>query len=110
MKKLHLSLYCFILAVGNCFVPIMLLSVANLMRISYHHILGDAPLGRETEIALGWPVWFFVFTGLFWAAFALIWIPKFPISRLTHSLLALCIIECIALLYFVWYVFLSIQW
>src|ERR1700677_1469369 len=103
MKKIHLAPYCFILTVGNCFTPLILRSVAYLMRGTYHHILGDLSLGRETEIALALPVWFFIFTGCFALAFAGLWVPKLSLSWLAHWLLSACIIECAALLYFAWY-------
>lgn len=102
MKKAHLAPYCLLLAAGNCFLPWFLGGIAQLMRMSYHHMLEGAVLARLTQFALALPPWLYGFTALSFLACLGLLVQRVPASVLAHFLLVICVLESVALFYFAW--------
>ena len=101
MKKLHIAPYCIALAVGNCFLPLLLGQVGEIMEWVYHGALGGKQmLAGCTLLALALPPWFYVFTALSILACVGLFIRRVSVSLLVHWLLALCILECVVLVFF----------
>jgi hypothetical protein len=101
MKKLHIAPYCIALAVGNCFLPGLLGQVGQIMEWVHqpvpdwkHRVAGCTPL------ALALPPWFYAFTALSILAGVGLFTRKVSVSLLVHWLLAVCILECVALSFF----------
>jgi hypothetical protein len=103
MKKLQLAPYCVALAVGNCVLPFLLSQVAECMRMVYQQNLGDgAVLWATTQFALAMPLWFYLFALLSILAGVGLYIQRVSVSFLVQWLLAIAILECIALSCFAW--------
>jgi hypothetical protein len=104
MKKIHLAPYCIALAVGNCILPSLLGQVADQMRIFYSGMHGGASyvVPAATEFALAVPLWFYIFTALTALAMVGLFIRTVSVSVLVHWLFGVCILECVALFFFVW--------
>jgi len=107
MKKTHLAPYCIVLTVGNCILPSQLGQLAWWMRRIYDAGLTHGrSLPSPTELALAMPVWFYIFTALAIVASVCYFIRRVPGSFLVHWLLVTCILESVALFYFVMGIFL----
>lgn len=103
MKKIYLAPYCIALAAGNCFLPLLLGQVAQLMQTVYHRVEGwKYLLLTTTQFALALPPWFWIFTALSVLAVLGLFIRRVSVLLLVHWLLAVCILECMALFFFAW--------
>ena len=101
MKKLHLAPYCIALAVGNCWLPLLLGKVGQVMESVYHRVLGwEDLIAESTRLALVLPPWFYIFTALSILACFGLFIRRVSVSVLVHWLLAVCILECVTLFFF----------
>jgi hypothetical protein len=101
MKKVHIAPYCIAFAVGNCFLPLLLGQVGEIMEWVYHGAKGwESMLAGCTRLALALPSWFYIFTALSILACAGLFIRRVSVSLLVHWLLAVCILECGALSFF----------
>ena len=99
MKKVHIAPYCIALAVGNCFLPLLLGQVGQIMEWVYRGPKGGMVAGC-TRLALALPSSFYIFTALSILACAGLFIRRVSVSLLVHWLLAVCILECGALSFF----------
>jgi hypothetical protein len=101
MKKFHIAPYCIALAIGNCFLPVLLGRVAQIMEWVYQRAPEWKPmLAGCTILALALPPWFYTFTGLSILACVGLCTRRVSVSLLVHWLLAVCILECVALTFF----------
>jgi hypothetical protein len=103
MKKLHVAPYCIALAVGNCFLPLLLGYITHFMGAMYRKgLAGDVWLEASTQFALAIPSWFYIFTALSSLACVGLFVRRVSVSLLVHWLLAVCLLECVALFCFAW--------
>jgi hypothetical protein len=101
MKKLHIAPYCIALAVGNCVLPELLAQLGQIMAWVYHGALGgEQALAGCTRLALALPPWFYVFTVLSLLALVGLFIRRISLALMVHWLLAVCLLECVALFFF----------
>jgi hypothetical protein len=101
MKKLHIAPYCIALAVGNCFLPVLLGQVGQIMEWVYQRVPEwKHMVAGSTLLALAVPPWFYVFTALSILACVGLFTRRVSVSLLMHWLLAVCILECVALSFF----------
>ncbi len=100
--KIHLAPYCFLLTVGNCFLPNVLAKLADIMRETFDpaHAAAGRPMPGATVMALAMPYWFYIFTAISISSTAGLFIQKVSPTLLTHVLLCVCILQCVALLFF----------
>jgi hypothetical protein len=110
MKKLHIAPYCVALAIGNSFLPQLLGRVGQIMEWVYHR--GSPEWERMaagcTPIALALPPWFYVFTALSILACVGLFIRQLSASLLVHWLLGVCMLEYVALIFFVFGICISL--
>jgi len=101
MKKVHIAPYAIALALGNCFLPLLLGHVGHIMEWVYHRASGwEEMVAGSTLLALALPPWFYVFTALSILACVGLFIRRVPVSLLVHWLLAVCLLECVVLVFF----------
>jgi hypothetical protein len=101
MNKRHVAPYCIALAIGNCFVPLVLAQVTQIMESVYGGVLGwKQMIAGSTVIALALPPWFYIFTGFSLLVCLGLFVRKVPASLLAHWILAILLLECAMLVFF----------
>jgi hypothetical protein len=100
MKKLHLAPYCVAFIVGNSILPSQIGRLADLRRFTYHQGLGGRYLPDMTVSALAMPLWFYACTMLSILACVGLFVQRVSVSVLVHLLMALSLLEGMALSYF----------